>query len=113
MCDVHTASSMPNAPPATEMRTLSAEQLPGELAAAGAERDANRRLVRAGGGPCQQERRDVGARDEEHGAGRDAEQRPDARQAGRHLRRHAGVGKHADRVGAAARRVHGGLRLIG
>ena len=114
MCDVHTASSMPNAPPVTEMRTLSESSCRRELAAAGAERDANGCLVRTGGRACQQERRDVGARDEEHGARpRRAQQRPDARHAARRFRRHAGVGKHGDHAGAAPRRVHGGLRLIG
>ena len=41
-----------------------------ELPSAGAERDANRRLLRTSRRARQQERRDVGAGDEEHGGGR-------------------------------------------
>jgi hypothetical protein len=40
------------------------EQLSRELAAAGAKGDANRRVARTGGGPRQQERGDVGTRDD-------------------------------------------------
>ena len=54
------------------------EHFSGELAAAGAERDANRGLMRAGGGASEQERGDVSASDEEHETCREAEQRADA-----------------------------------
>ena len=89
------------------------EQLFGELAPPGAERDANRRLVRAGGRPCHQKRRHVGACDEEHGARCRAQQLADARQAASRFRRHAGVGQHSDRVGIITRRIHRGLRVTG
>ena len=88
------------------------QQLPGELTARRAERDANGCLVRTGGRTRKQERGDVGARDEEHRASRDAQQPGDARHAARGFGRHAGVRKHGDRVGAGPSRVDGGLRPI-
>ena len=113
MSVVHRASKHPERTADHGDENAVREQAASELAATGAERDANRGLVRAGGRAGQQEGRDVGARDEEDGASRGAQQPADARHAARRFRRHAGVGKHGHGIGAASGRVHGGLRLIG